>query len=282
MDSDFFLPHVLAILNGRRVVPYTITDVSGVVDPTLTEFVQSRLAWVTAITGTQFPEDNLNPFLTIQRVNTIPYKKSYVEGLAEASPEGLRISVRKNPVPLDTAAAFVVVHEIGHVLGLSHPYGDGHHPTANNDVTIMSGTRPSIFSALRTTFSPLDVQHLQQAAGTAGDVIIGTPGPDRLSGNDLPNVIYGGSGPDRIRGRGGADWLHGGSGQDTFILDRPLTPYGYDVIEDFGKRDVLLPRAMNPDKIRFTFEHDAALVSYRGTPVAFVPNAPFLSDIHLG
>ncbi|MBV2350959.1 hypothetical protein KUL97_04455 [Synechococcus sp. HK05] len=52
----------------------------------------------------------------------------------------------------------VIKHEIGHTLGLDHPYGDGYYEGVTTQDTIMSynDTRP-----VATNYSPLDVQALQ-------------------------------------------------------------------------------------------------------------------------
>jgi ELWxxDGT repeat protein len=48
--------------------------------------------------------------------------------------------------------------------------------------------------------------------------IDGTPGPDRLNGDDDDNIINGYAGNDAIDGRGGADTMNGGDGSDTYTV----------------------------------------------------------------
>lgn len=272
MNPDFFTSFVLQRIDGRREITFSLSDALGVA-PALRAFVVSRLAWVTALTGVVFTEVAApGAFLSIVR-GPLPDGLPG-DGLTRTSDTEHTITVTTTPEAGNNRAQFVLAHELGHGLGLAHPQGDALNPVFSNSVTLLSAYRASIFTPFRTTWSPLDVAHLQQAHGTGGDRIIGTAEADRLSGNAAPNVLYGLGGPDRLRGREGADWLHGGGGQDTFILDRPSgLPFDYDVIEDFGRRDVVLLRGMNPERVRVTRSLDDALLTYRGQPLASLPGA---------
>lgn len=50
----------------------------------------------------------------------------------------------------------------------------------------------------------------------AGDLIIGSPGPDTLRGKGVSDCILGGAGDDFLKGEGGNDVCIGGPGLDTF------------------------------------------------------------------
>lgn len=62
---------------------------------------------------------------------------------------------------------------------------------------------------------PKNFCDLNEAAGTARNVIRGTEADDELIGTNGPDLIIGGGGNDVIRGRGGDDEIEGGPGDDT-------------------------------------------------------------------
>ncbi len=258
LSPDWFTPFVLQQLGG----PAVTFSIEG--SPALAAFMRSRIAWVDQLTGLTFTEAP-DAKIQIRQVAALP------DGIPG---DGLsRVTDTENIVyvtadPLSNRAQFVAAHELGHALGLAHPYGDGNHPTATNQITIMSGTK-SPFNTYRTTFSPLDVQHLQQAHGAQ------VPGP----ATEGPDVLIGGPGPQRLRGRGGADWLIGGGGQDVFVLERPTAPAGWDVIEDFGQRDRV--RWRGPGELRVRQQGQDHRLYFRGELVGELPRTPFFTNDHI-
>ncbi len=62
---------------------------------------------------------------------------------------------------------------------------------------------------------PTNFCDLNEAAGTARNVIRGSEADDELVGTNGPDLIIGGGGNDTIRGRGGNDEIEGGDGDDT-------------------------------------------------------------------
>jgi Ca2+-binding RTX toxin-like protein len=143
----------------------------------------------------------------------------------------------------------VLLHEIGHAIGLKHPFEGS--PTLissldNKSQTVMSytGNYPNF------ALGPLDVQAGSYLYGTAAadgthlaswswnaatdtltqtglagadsmrgvggfNVMNGGDGGDFLLGNEWSDTLNGGNGADRLLGAGGADRLTGGSGADT-------------------------------------------------------------------
>lgn len=124
------------------------------------------------------------------------------------------------------------LHEIGHVLGISH-----------SDVpnVVMSGPpgTPYWDSPGRSQLQPDDVAAAQAIWGMPGhrptpasgdpqydNVVVGTPGVDRLYGGSGNDVLTGGAGRDLLAGGDGNDLLLGGhegatlfgqGGADTFV-----------------------------------------------------------------
>ncbi len=179
-----------------------------------------------------------------------------------------------------TSAYQVILHELGHAMGLKHPF-DGETVLAddldNTSQTLMSYTWSG---GARSAFSPLDVQALQHLYGTArvndgwtwamdgavftltagigADVIIGVRsanllrggrGADQVIGRSMDDTLYGGSGSDVLAGGDGADRVLGGTGKDSLTggdgTDRLLAGDGNDQAEGGWGDDLIFGDAGN-------------------------------------
>lgn len=154
-----------------------------------------------------------------------------------------------------------LLHEIGHAVGLKHPFqGDVRltEEVDNNTNTVMSytNTGPS-----QTVLPHLDVDAVQFLYGTAeasgkndiawswdetNDVFTatGTSGDDQISGVNFQNNIDAGAGNDIVLGGAADDSLIGGEGNDRLVgaggtnqLDGGA---GNDILVSVGSNDTLL------------------------------------------
>lgn len=138
-----------------------------------------------------------------------------------------------NPVP-GSQGYQTLLHELGHALGLKHPFHEGderdhvHLPFQqdNTSNTIMSYTDSG---GPYSTFSPYDIAALNWLYGgdglggalginADGRFITGTTGVDRITGT---------AGNDRIVVLGGNDIIDGGGGTDTVVFSRGRGEYTF-------------------------------------------------------
>jgi Ca2+-binding RTX toxin-like protein len=151
----------------------------------------------------------------------------------------------------ETRGYETLLHEIGHALGLKHPFETPNKLAKdldNTNNTVMSYTYKGDY---KTEFQSYDLAALKwiysdDGLGGAGNMSVtitkptqSTAGADILIGTKKNDTINGLAGNDTIEGGKGNDKLTGGSGKDTFVFDLK----DYDFVGDFA------PRAQNLDTI---------------------------------
>ena len=159
---------------------------------------------------------------------------------------------KENGTPTaETRGYETLLHEIGHALGLKHPFETPNKLAKdldNTNNTVMSYTHKGDY---KTEFQSYDLAALQwiyggDGLGGAGNMSVtmtkpaqSTTGADILIGTKNNDTINGLAGNDTIEGGKGNDKLTGGNGKDTFVFDLK----DYDFVGDFA------PRAQNLDTI---------------------------------
>jgi serralysin len=121
----------------------------------------------------------------------------------------------------------LLLHEIGHAMGLKHPFaGEPRLSSADDDTmhTLMSYTR---VGSNKSTYSPFDLDALMYLYG--GDGLGGALGQGGkglyLIGDEVPETLNGGTGHDVLQGGGGDDMLQGGAGIDTAVYSQARNQY---------------------------------------------------------
>lgn len=131
-----------------------------------------------------------------------------------------------------------MLHELGHAVGLKHPFEGDEQLSATLDTketTIMS------YTGWSDRLGPMDETALQKLYGAAGEEHAGwrfrfSDGTVEIRADKLANEVYGARHhANKIWGRGGDDDLWGGSGKNTI-----LGGGGSDRIYGDGNRDVLI------------------------------------------
>jgi hypothetical protein len=180
---------------------------------------------------------------------------------------------------------YALLHEIGHALGLEHPFdrSDGDvflsavsAWSAFPEETLMAYRDP-LFGAWPTWYSSNDILALQRIWGveSAADPLaqrwpqrlIGSNEPDRLTGGLAGDLLVGHGGHDILIGGAGADELWGGRGSNRFssapdgavdwLLITPdaasrrrLAGGSVDVIEQLGREDRVAVLGASTDQLR--------------------------------
>ena len=126
----------------------------------------------------------------------------------------------------DEYFSVLVLHEVGHILGLGHQSSDsvmiGQIPSAATEPTAKDIANLELFYGQATDDTIASVQYgysgAQEVVGNAGpDILYGNQGMDTLLGRDGQDTLFGGQDTDRLEGDDGSDALYGNRGTDVLI-----------------------------------------------------------------
>jgi len=134
-----------------------------------------------------------------------------------------------------------LLHELGHALGLKHPFVEpGDEGLAvlpasedNTSNTLMSYTN---VGGWHSTYSPYDIAALNWLYG--GDGLRGelginsTTGARYLTGSFKDDVLNGTQFDDKLQGNGGNDMIDGGAGTDTVVFSANRGAYAFATLAD--------------------------------------------------
>jgi hypothetical protein len=115
-----------------------------------------------------------------------------------------------------------LLHELGHALGLKHPFDDSIHLPASQDNTSNTLMSYTDVGGPHSTYSPYDIAALNWLYG--GDGLGGalginsTTGARYITGTNGADTLTGTAANDKLEGDGGNDMIDGGDGIDTAVF----------------------------------------------------------------
>jgi hypothetical protein len=129
-----------------------------------------------------------------------------------------------------------LLHELGHALGLKHPFDDSIHlPTSqdNTNYTLMSYTPGG---GAHSTYSQYDIAALKWLYGMDGLGgalgINSTTGARYITGTGGVETLTGTAANDTLEGDGGNDMIDGGSGTDTAVFRGVRSNYAVSALSN--------------------------------------------------
>lgn len=121
----------------------------------------------------------------------------------------------------------VLLHELGHAMGLKHPFEGSAQLTGPEDSTLYTLMSYNDVGGPYATYRPYDIAALRFLYG--GDGLGGLLGHDVpgnfLTGTAGADLLEGGPGNDRLEGGPGNDTLRGGAGNDTAVFSSARALY---------------------------------------------------------
>jgi hypothetical protein len=134
-----------------------------------------------------------------------------------------------------------LLHELGHALGLKHPFRDG----ADAGQILLPGSEDNTSNTLMSynpqggwhnTYSPYDIaafNWLYGGDGLRGELgINSTTGGRYITGSYKDDVLMGTQFNDTLQGNGGNDMIDGGAGIDTVVFNGNRNTYSFGTLAD--------------------------------------------------
>ena len=172
-----------------------------------------------------------------------------------------------------------MLHELGHAMGLQHPWEGGLTLDASVDDQAHTVMTYNVGWPYTSQLGTLDVDAMrylygdagavagwvtQMAAGVLtvsgsgrGDTILGVAGQNVLNGRAGADAIYGRQADDTLRGDGGNDTLSGSSGADVLIGGKGSDDlFGFDAVQGWGGGNDRLYGGSGVDHLTGSFNAD--------------------------
>ena len=154
--------------SGRdRIVEYNILEAPGSgysvnagVSAQEADFIRGVFNYIDSITGLSFVETNdiLRSDIDVMSVNA--YAEAGTLGVTAVQPWGFVVSwLDELGSTLTMEEAETILHEIGHTIGLDHPFDDGFYAGATSGDSVMSYND---YDPAFNGFSSLDIAAIQQ------------------------------------------------------------------------------------------------------------------------
>lgn len=129
-----------------------------------------------------------------------------------------------------------LLHELGHALGLKHPFDDSIHLPASQDNTNNTLMSYTDAGSAHSVYSPYDVAALNWLYG--GDGLAGalginsTTGGRYITGTNGADILTGTAANDKLEGDGGNDMIDGGNGFDTAVFRGVRSNYTFSALSN--------------------------------------------------
>lgn len=259
---------------GGNVITYTFSISSGLesgetgqvaFSPSQQANTRAAMAYVSSITGIVFTETNNGAAANVHFCNT-DIQDSSTSGLCSWYGDA-SIVISTNELVSYKGTAYIyldnkqfgaqnsnltpggagyetLLHEIGHMLGLKHPF----ETMPENTNTLSFGEDSSMFTLMSyrdfggpySTFSPYDIAALNWLYGRdglGGALGVGSAtGARYLTGTAGDENLVGTSANDVLQGLGGNDRMDGGEGEDTAIFSGLSTAYNVSTLSNGAVR----------------------------------------------
>lgn len=212
---------------------------------------RAALAYVSSVTGIKFVETSTGTAAQLHFANADLNGSTSTSGLCSwSSPysydpntnallsykpnvyvylDNAEFASRNGQIAAGTSGYETLLHELGHSLGLKHPFDDTINLPYSQDNTQYTLMSYNSVGGAHAVYSPYDIAALNWLYGTdglGGALGIGSStGARYLTGTSGNDVLTGTAADDVLRGNGGNDVLNGGDGTDTAIFSGKLSAY---------------------------------------------------------